>query len=402
MKTKYYLFILIALCLFSCGGKNHQSNKLETISINGNIRQTLNFSSFVDTIEFIPLETNDENLIGKVNRIFYRNGKYYLRTTQGMMNGKLSVFNKTGKYLWGLNKKGQGPGEYTDFEDFSIADNGNIIIPTIKKIITYDSLGNFLSENRFEQYLFEFLNIGNDNYIVLDCNAVQHGNNLFSIIDSKGNIKKRIFKQSELESKRNGLIVTWRSLSLFKSNLYFMPPYCDTIYSMDNKKNIKRLYYIDYHNKNIPAKLFDENDDVVSLGNKLSKLEDYMRGTAIGYTDNYIYVGSANKLYQGFITLYSKMNKHTLTAHKIIDDMFLKGNVITVTEKNLPHNMDGNNILFPLDPEYLINGYKHYMSYLSETGREEFRKKYPELVKICTILKEDDNPVILRIKVKDF
>ena len=29
-------------------------------------------------------------------------------------------------------------------------------------------------------------------------------------------------------------------------------------------------------------------------------------------------------------------------------------------------------------------------------------KKYPELVRICTTLKEDDNPVILRIKVKDF
>ena len=339
MNTKYYIFTLIALCLFSCGGKSHQDNKIETISINGNIRQTLNLSSFADTIEFIPLETNDENLIGDVERIIYRNGKYYIRTTQGMLHGKLSVFDKTGKYLWGLNRIGNGPGEYPELKEFAITENGNITAASYRKIINYDSTGVFLSENKTDFLGFEFVYIGNDNYIVLDCNAVQHGNNLFSIIDSKGNIKKRIFKQSELESKRNGLIVTWRSLSLFKSNLYFMPPYCDTIYSMDNKKNIKRLYYIDYHNKNIPAKLFDENDDVVSLGNKLSKLEDYMRGTAIGYTDNYIYVGSANKLYQGFFTLYSKMNKHTLTAHKIIDDMFLKGNVITVTEKNLPHNM---------------------------------------------------------------
>jgi len=68
----------------------------------------------------------------------------------------------------------------------------------------------------------------------------------------------------------------------------------------------------------------------------------------------------------------------------------------------MPHEIDGNDILWPLDPEYLINGYKHYMSYLSEAGREEFRKKHPGLVKICTTLKEDDNPVILRIKVKDF
>jgi len=120
------------------------------------------------------------------------------------------------------------------------------------------------------------------------------------------------------------------------------------------------------------------------------------------YTDKYIYIGSYNKVFQGFFTLYSKMNKRALTAQKIIDDMFLKGNVITVSEENLPHNMNGNDVLWPLGRKYLINGYKHYMSYLSETGRKESRKKYPELVKICTTLKENDNAVILRIKVKNF
>ena len=194
----------------------------------------------------------------------------------------------------------------------------------------------------------------------------------------------------------------WRDLSLFKSTLYFMYPYGDTIYSIDNKDNIKRLYSIDFGDKSIPADLFDEKGDELALEKKTSKLEDYMHATAFSYTDKYIYIGSYNKVYQGFFTLYSKMNKHTLTAHKLIDDMFLKGNVITISIKNLPRNTESNDILFPLDPEYLINGYKHYMSYLSDAGREEFRKKYPELVRICTTLKEDDNPVILRIKVKDF
>jgi len=402
MNTKHYLFILIALCLFSCGGKSHQSKKLETISINGNIRQVLNLSSFVDTIEFIPLETNDENLIGKVNRIFYRNGKYYLRTTQGMMNGKLSVFNKTGKYLWGLNRKGQGPGEYTDFEDFSIADNGNIIIPTIKKIITYDSLGHFLSENRFEQYLFEFLNIGNDNFIVLNFHADRYNNELFSVIDSKGDIKRKLFKQSKIEAQKSGLLVDYRNLSVFKSVLYFTYPYCDTIYSMDNKENVRRIYYIDYKNRKIPGNLLDIGDNALTWEKKILGLNDFLHTSAIGVTENHIYIGSINKAFQAFFTLYSKKDKHILTAHKLVDDMFLRGNEIMITARNMPHEMDGNDILWPLDPEYLINGYKHYMSYLSDAGREEFRKKYPELVRICTTLKEDDNPVILRIKVKDF
>ena len=402
MKKKYYILILIALGLFSCGGKKHQSNKLETISINGNIRQTLNFSSFVDTIEFIPLETNEENLIGKVNRIIYKNEKYYLRTTQGMMNGKLSVFNKAGKYLWGLNRIGNGLGEYLELRDFSIDNSGNIIAFTYPKIINYDSTGIFLSENKMDLFAFEFLKTNNDNFIVLHYGALHYDNNLFDIIDKQGNIKESIFKLSELESLKSNFLQDWRSLSSFKSSIYFMYPYCDTIYSIDNKENIKRLYYIDYGSKKIPDGLIDKKDDVFSWEKKLFRFDDYLHASAIGVTDNYIYVGSINKSFQALFSLYSKRDQHVLTAHTLIDDMFLKGNKLTITARNMPHEIDGNDILWPLDPEYLINGYKHYMSYLSEAGREEFRKKYPGLVKICTTLKEDDNPVILRIKVKDF
>jgi len=402
MKTKYYLFILIALCLFSCGGKNHQSNKLETISINGNIRQALNLSSFVDTIEFIPLETNNENLIGEVDRIIYRNGKYYLRTTHGMQNGKLSVFDNAGKYLWGLNKRGQGLGEYEELDDFSLTDSGNIVIPTYKRIITYDSIGHFLSENRMELFMTEFLNIGNNSFIIRHFAAYHYDNNLFSIMDNKGIIKGRLFKQSNIEAKKSAFLVDARSITTYKSMIYFIYPYCDTIYSIDNKENIKRLYYIDYGSKKIPDGLIDKKDDVFSWEKKLFIFDDYLHASAIGVTDNYIYIGSINKSFQALLSLYSKRNQHILTAHTLIDDMFLKGNKLTITARNMAHEIDGNDILWPLDPEYLINGYKHYMSYLSETGREEFRKKYPELVKICTTLKEDDNPVILRIKVKDF
>jgi len=402
MKTRYYIFILIALCLFSCGGKSHQSKKLETISINGNIRQALSFSSFVDTIEFIPLETNEENLIGDVERIIYRNGKYYIRTTQGILNGKLSVFDKTGKYLWGLNKIGNGPGEYPELKEFAITENGNITATSYRKIINYDSTGVFLSESKTDFLGFELIYMGNNNYFFLDDQAIHHGYRLLYVMNNQGIIKKRLFGMSKLEANKSSLIIDWRKLSLYKSILYFMYPYGDTIYSIDNKYNIKRLYSIDFGKKRIPSDFFDENEDELTLEKKASKLEDYMHATAFSYTDKYIYIGSYNKVYQGFFTLYSKMNKHILTAHKLIDDMFLKGNVITITIKNLPRNTESNDILFPLDPEYLINGYKHYMSYLSETGREEFRKKYPGLVKICTTLKEDDNPVILRIKVKDF
>ena len=46
----------------------------------------------------------------------------------------------------------------------------------------------------------------------------------------------------------------------------------------------------------------------------------------------------------------------------------------------------------------LMKGYQR----LSAADRETLQQKYPAWDQICSSLKEDDNPVLLRIKVKDF
>lgn len=102
------------------------------------------------------------------------------------------------------------------------------------------------------------------------------------------------------------------------------------------------------------------------------------------------------------MTLYSKKNELVLVGRRLVDDMFLKGNIISLTAKNIPHNMDGNDMIWELEPKYLIKGYNDYMTNQSISQINEFKQKYPHLVQICESLKEDDNPVLLRIKVKDF
>ena len=82
--------------------------------------------------------------------------------------------------------------------------------------------------------------------------------------------------------------------------------------------------------------------------------------------------------------------------------MYLQGNIIPITAKRIPHNMDGNDIIWEIDPKILLEGHKQYMKNLSEPKREEFKQKYPEWERICTSLKEEDNPVLLRIKIKQF
>ena len=101
---KKSIFLLIGLILFAC--KEEQTDSLRnkdliTIDFESSLVDKLKFSQFVDTIEFIPLETTNRNLIGEIQRVIYDDEKYYIRTTHGMQNANLFVFDKKGKYLWG-------------------------------------------------------------------------------------------------------------------------------------------------------------------------------------------------------------------------------------------------------------------------------------------------------------
>ena len=107
-------------------------------------------------------------------------------------------------------------------------------------------------------------------------------------MNNQGIIKKRLFEMSKLEANKSSMIIDWRKLSLYKSTLYFMYPYGDTIYSIDNKDSIKRLYSIDFGDKRIPADLFDENEDELTLEKRASKLKDYMRWMATTFYGHWI------------------------------------------------------------------------------------------------------------------
>ena len=113
------LSIILIGFISSCSTKRDkpiQEGNLETIRFDENQVRELPFSFFVDTIELIPLETTEENLIGKITRAIFNGGKYYICSTHGMQDEKLFVFDKTGKFLQQISRRG-GPDEYIEMDD---------------------------------------------------------------------------------------------------------------------------------------------------------------------------------------------------------------------------------------------------------------------------------------------
>ena len=398
------LFIILSFSLLSCQhkGDSTKNSTIETIPVFSNYTAELPFSAFVDTIELIPLETTEDNLIGEITRVIFNDGKYYIRSTNGMQNPKLFVFNENGKYIQKISKQGIGPGEYIQFEDFTIANDNHIVIADYRKLLYFDPEGQFLHETKVEipptEGDFsptEILPTKDNEYLIFLTFPEKH---LLAKINNEGK-QDFFFDPGEDGVKKSQFFRTWRALFSTDSCFYLSYPYCDTIYSISSDlSKITPSYYIDYTPKKLPDIPIEPTDDVISWKKKLSHLGDYLKTASFGIRDKFLYIGITDKAYKGYLSLYSKRSKKIMTAKKLVDDMYLKGNVITVTGKRIPHNMDGNDIIWEISPRILMKGYQR----LSAADRETLQQKYPAWDQICSSLKEDDNPVLLRIKVKDF
>lgn len=396
-------FLILLLSVASCRNENDlkaDGNAIEKIAVLQDYSNKLPFSSFVDTIELIPLETTKENLIGEITRIVFSGDKYYIRSTNSMQNGKLFVFDQTGKYIKQIGKRGNAPDAYIEFKDFIVVNGDEVVIADYQRWLRYDLEGNFQGSTKVPFSAREILPTKENGVLAFHSLPVLAQNHLLSKVDKDG-VQSLFFDRGEAAAVKCGLLTTWHSFVSTDSCYYLKYPFGDTIYAISpDLEKVSTPYYIDYGKKRLPNIKVSPDETVPTWDRKLKHVDDYWEVASIGIGNDFVYLGITDKAYNGYLTLYSPRTKKTMTARKLVDDMFLKENVIPITAKRIPHNMDNNDILWEVEPSLLLEGYERFMGNSSASEQEEFKRQYPEWHRICISLKEDDNPVLLRIKVK--
>jgi hypothetical protein len=159
MKIKYFLFLLL-ICS-SCN-RQKQPTKAELsqyepvkdtymyypirdnrIRVDLSRTQQASLFDYFSHIELIPLETNDDVLIGWCEKIIHYQNKYYIFDRQ---QNRVFVFDNTGKFIFQINKRGQGPGEYTFISDIFVNPfTETIDILGLGFIYSYDLSGRYVS-----------------------------------------------------------------------------------------------------------------------------------------------------------------------------------------------------------------------------------------------------------------
>lgn len=106
--------------------------------------QTTNASLTVSSIDYFPLILPENMVIGEVAKMIHHNGHVYIfdRHTTSIF-----IFSDEGKFINMIQRKGEGPKEYSDINDFEVDPRtGNILIysPLSRKILAYSIKGEYI------------------------------------------------------------------------------------------------------------------------------------------------------------------------------------------------------------------------------------------------------------------
>jgi len=137
--------MIILLIMAGCGGSKQSTDDFITVDVTKSYPQKeLILQDFMD-VEYFPLETTDNFVCQGVVRAI--NKDFLIITNSNQINdGDIFVFDRNGKGLTKINRKGQGNEEYTSAVHVTLLDeeNNEIFINEPNRIMVYDLTGKFL------------------------------------------------------------------------------------------------------------------------------------------------------------------------------------------------------------------------------------------------------------------
>ena len=420
MVKNIFLNLLFCGCLFTAcsGGSSNASSSnmsysedgVTVIPMNARPGDVLNLSDFAESIELIPLETRDDCLIGWIPEIIATKNHYVLISGIGPTDFQhLYVYDKKGKFIRQISSRGQGGEEFLEVRDIDVVGDSIIKMGDVYALRTFNLEGKQLSSKGIDGTVGEIVSMKGKTIMFQAANReAESAENILYQYDEKDVFQRRFFDVPYMASRITSFFSNPRALTRDDEFVYFHFPYDNYIYKIDAETLVySPMYKVDYGNRTFTWDMFDENVASVKDWVTQSKKEKNASTCQILSLNDYFLFTSRDNDRNYYLSLYSNRTGKVLSGNKLKDDMFFKGNTI-VLKGGKPgtilgrHGNDGGDLIWPVQPKVLLDGYEAYRDVLSKERWELFRKKFPRLVEVCEQLKLDDNPVLLKIKLKDF
>lgn len=379
MRCINVVLLFISLILIGCSENNVNGIDFITVDIEDtpSSKKELILQDFMD-VEYIPLETtNDFINQGYVQDI----GAEVILVKNRNRDGDIFIYDRTGKALRKINRKGQGGEEYTNIVGITLdEENDEIFVNNhyARKIQVYDLFGNYKRSLKQEEgigaFYTDILNFDRDNLI---CYSKYNKDGAFVLLSKRdGKITEKIdviFEEKKILQTKDGSTTPgyYPSIIPYNGSWILLEHSSDTVYAFSPDHS---LYPFIVRTPSIQSM-----DPGIFLVLRLLSDRYYFMETIKN-----IYDFNTGRGFPRTFILYDKQEKAFLRY------TVCNGDYLTHKEVNmntLRPVYDGSESWQLLDAPQLVDAYE----------KGELKGKLKEL---AAKLNEDSNPVIMLVKSK--
>lgn len=375
MKTLFLSMPILTLFLFSCTAENKNNNqpsKITEIKINSSDEIIRTWFDKIEQIQFTPLETKKEALIGGIDKIISCNNKYYI---WDRFQKCIFVYNHNGSFDFKIDSHGRGPGEYRELRDIHVDADANIFILDYAKILQFDQHGHLKKEidltalvKKIKAGPLQFKKDRENGWLFwIGSQSDFTKTPSLHATDKSFNIKwSRFMKGTEQPD--------YTRFTGTPENTFFTADWLnDTIYNINNQK-IYPEYVINFGKKDL------NSSKIKNI--KKGELRHFILNSDLCYrvynalnTSEYLIFdhGIKGKVRKVF---YNKEKQTSIYGSRVFPSPELPG---------LIKNTDGKNFIGTLFPSSFAN------------NKENIPKQYRA---ILASVKENDNPIIFKVTMK--
>ena len=374
----YSILSFFLLFIIGCRKTEIKQNDADSVYITFNNKEKVDldekYATFIDTIR---LETNDNSLLRKVDRICVDEDLYFIFDES---LSKIVVFDKEGCYVNRIYRVGQGPGEYTQLSDFYVDTKEKQIVLLCdrpEKIIFLNYEGEFVKEKYFTDLYMQITSDSEYIYVDNPFNS-ESENSQVIVLNKKGNI---VSYQLPLLPDPGINLMTPGNCFTKNSYIHYVRRFDNSIYEIKNGA-VCQKYNIDFKQHNLPKNVFEGIETPGQL-HELAREKKYI------YCLFNISDGEKYMLINTNIGIYL-IDKEMSEIQKI--DYIKNPLLPTDTKHNFP--LDNTNGIFACV----------YSSYMFDTQKEWIlngkSKLNEEQRKFVLSVKEEDNPMLFLYQLK--
>jgi len=300
---KKFISILLGIIITTSCNNSKNPNEVGTkvvtstdlpyhVDIEQNLTSTKSvpLSSIGKQLEYIPLETNPNCMIERIEHISFSEDFIFIADYT-----KILQFDRKGKFLRQIGANGRGPGEYIGITGFCIdKKNRKVFVNQCNagcEILEYDFNGSFIKSFNQPWRSYQFIvydTTGIIFYLTHDNDSTVYSKYNFYITDYESNpvykIKRHFIRKSNIAAR---LI----PLYYFNNILHFKQYTVDTLYTLENEKPKPYAIFKLGKSKLDPNIMFDgRNPNVAQM---IKEIANYFEISKILENENYLFTNIA-------------------------------------------------------------------------------------------------------------